>query len=302
MLSVLQGMPPETLRAMLPGFLAGYIGDDSRREANLARVGALVSAWDDETCEAVRLALLSLGEAQVLYSAHPAGRALSRAWVSDVLTEVRVDGAEHLRAALAAGPTVIACNHLAYFDASATDAALASAGHADLADKIAYLAGPKVYEDLFRRVAASCLNNVPVPQSTTFSHTEALPPRELARRALASLSAARDYVTGGGALLLYPEGSRTRSGQLGPFLKATWRYVDLAPGLQLVPMTIVGTDRVMPVDAKQLSSGPVTLQFARALAVGPELPARTALAEAWQVIAQALPAAHRPPADIAPLE
>ena len=51
----------------------------------------------------------------------------------NVLLGREVSGLEHLDAAIEAGPTLVLCNHLSYFDTQATDAALDRVGRPDLA-------------------------------------------------------------------------------------------------------------------------------------------------------------------------
>lgn len=286
------------LRALLPAFLASYIEEPAAAEANRARVGALVAGWSAAELAMVREGLPALGEAFRVYPALPPARALSRVWCRDVLTEARLEGAEHLRAAREAGPVVIVGNHLTYFDTNAADAALAWGGHADLADRIATVAGPKVYETLFRRFAAACLSTLPVPQSTSLDGAAELPARELARRAIASLQAARGWVEQGGILQIYPEGTRTRSGRLQPFLRAVYRYLDL-PGARVVPAALSGTDGIMPVSAERLSPGPVVLSLGAPIPVDGD--PKAALAAAWHAVAALLPEPLRPEEGTEPL-
>ncbi|MCA9570989.1 MAG: hypothetical protein KC656_24280, partial [Myxococcales bacterium] len=178
-----------------------------------------------------------------------------------------------------------------YIDAMATDAALSWSGNADLADRIVYIAGPKVYQELFRLLAAASIHNLPVPQSGRLGHTEALPPRELARRVRASLDASRAAMKGGRAVLLYPEGARTRTGRMGSFIQATRRYLEGADFL--VPAAIAGTERAMPVDGEVLEPSSLTLSF------GPPVPLagvdpREALTAAHLAIEDLLPEPLRP--------
>lgn len=291
--SFLAALPPDQLRALLPGFLSGFI-DGAGAGPNRDRCAAIVDGWSDDVCRSVVRHLSDIGSAHQLYAAHPVGRALSREWTRDVILSPTVSGAEHLAAAAAAGPTMITCNHTSYFDTTATDAALAWNGHAPLADRIVALAGPKVYADLFRRVAAGCLNTLPVPQSTQFGHTEKLAPRELARKAHESLESAAELLRAGWILLLYPEGSRTRTGRLGPFLRGTHRYLGCVEGLRVVPAAIVGSDRIMPVSDPRLHPGPVHLACAPALQVGPDGTTRDLLEAAHAAVESLLPESLRP--------
>ncbi|MCB9688928.1 MAG: 1-acyl-sn-glycerol-3-phosphate acyltransferase [Alphaproteobacteria bacterium] len=293
-LSSLTGLPPAQLRELLPGFLAAFIADPAASRANRARVGQVVGAWSDQTCLEVLELLGTIGADHRLYTAHPACRELSRVWSTDVVLDPTVQGAEHLEGALERGPTLIACNHLSYFDTTATDAALAYRGHAALADRLVAAAGPKVYLDPFRRVAASGLNTLPVPQSTSFAHTEKLSPRELARKAHESVEATRDLVQRGFCLVLYPEGSRSRTGHLGPFLRGVHRYFGCVEPLSIVPTAIVGTDRIMPVSDPRLHPGTVGLSFAPPVVVGEAGTAREVLEIVREAIVSMLPADHQP--------
>jgi 1-acyl-sn-glycerol-3-phosphate acyltransferase len=188
---------------------------------------------------------------------------------------------------------VVLCNHRSYFDTTATDAALAWAGEEALANRLAAVAGPKVYADLFRRFAAACLNTVPAPQSTALEGTARLAARDLARRALESVATAHRAIADGHVLLLYPEGSRTRTGRLRPFLKAVHRYLAV-DGLFLVPAVILGSERVMPIDADRLHPAPVALRFAAPLSVAAAGGPRGALEAAHAAIAALLPPPARP--------
>ncbi|MBT3223532.1 MAG: 1-acyl-sn-glycerol-3-phosphate acyltransferase, partial [Proteobacteria bacterium] len=127
-------------------------------------------------------------------------------------------------------------------------------------------------------------------------HPEQLSRRELARLAIASLKNGHDIIDDGYCLLIYPEGSRTRTGRLGPFLQATYRYFK-KKGTSVVPMAIIGTNRIMPVGDTRLHPGPVSLSFAPPLKVNDDTPAKEVLQEAHSAIAALLPPDQHPPAN-----
>jgi 1-acyl-sn-glycerol-3-phosphate acyltransferase len=290
--SAVASLAPEQLRGLLPGYLASIHSDPEAAAKSRARTAPLVAQWSDESCRKIVALLATLGSEQRVYFADPRCRELSRAWCVDAFPTWKVVGLEHLRAAMEAGPTVLVGNHCSYIDTSATDALLAWSGAADLADRIFAVAGPKVYGELFRLVASSCLNTLPVPQSTSIAHAEQLPTREIARRAIASLEAATEACRNGLVPLIYPEGSRTRTGRLGPFLKATHRYLDLTESISVVPCAVLGTREAMPTGVERVFAGPVELRFGEPLPPG--LPPRERLRAAHEALAHLLPEDHRP--------
>jgi len=292
---------PQGLSAVLPSFLAEYIDDAAARERNLARVTELVSGWSEATAAEVLQRLVSLRAGDGVLLAHPACRELARVWTRDVVLDPELVGVDHLREAVERGPTVVLGNHLSYFDTSATDAALAWAGHADLADRLVAAAGPKVYEDTFRRIAAVCLNTLPVPQSSNLSHTRKLDMRELARQARASLDGAQQAAGDGLVMLLYPEGSRTRTGRMGSFLRGVHRYLAVADELAVVPCAVDGTQSIMPLASHKLTPGPFRLAFGPPLRVGPDGTTREVLGATFAAVAELLPAHLEPAPGTPPL-
>lgn len=292
--AALASLPPAALRALLPGFLSQFVADPAASARNREQMAAQVDNWSDETCARVIAFIVSMGTEHHLYAAVPECQKLARQWTREVLLTSEVHGVEHLRAAATRGPTLLVSNHLSYFDTTATDAILAFGGHRDLADRLVAAAGPKVYQDGFRLVAASGLSTLPVPQSTSFSHTEKLSPRELARKVTESMAATGQILEAGHILLLYPEGSRSRNGRFGPFLKGTHRYLSCVEPLFVVPMAIWGTERIMPVSEAKLHPGPVGIAFAPPLAVGPDGDAREVLGIAHRAIQRLLPEPLRP--------
>ena len=295
--SAIASLPPAQLREIMPRWVSGFIEDERHALANRERIHAVVQGWSDEDCRSIVASMRGLGSSHRIYPAHPALRVLTRAWCRDVVLEPVVGGVEHLQAAVAAGPTMILGNHLSYLDANATDAALAWSGSVSVADRIVAAAGPKVYEDLFRLLAAACLNTLPVPQSTTLEHTAKLSPRELAHKALAGVEAAQSAMEQGYVPLVYPEGSRTRSGHLGPFIRGVHRWLKAADHLQVVPLAIEGTESIMPIEATRMRPGRVTLRFGAPLVVGRDGSSREVLEAAHRAVGVLLPDPLRPPAD-----
>ena len=76
--------------------------------------------------------------------------------------------------------------------------------------------------------------------------------------AVATLEAAKDRIRDGTSVLFFPEGTRSRSGELGAFKKGAFRMA-LDLGLPILPMAIRGTRDVLPARGLDLRPGRATL-------------------------------------------
>ena len=287
-LSVLNALGVSEVRQFLPGYLSGFITDPTANLAANEAITTLTQSWSDDEIEAMLRNLRDVGEEQQLYLADPRARQLSRIWAKPLLKSITLEGLSHLEQATASGPTAILCNHTSYMDSSTIDTILAENHAESLANKIVSAAGPKVYSTLFRRFAAMCLNTLPVPQSNSLGHTARMSPRELAKLALASMKLAHESMNAGHVLLIFPEGSRTRTGQLQPFLQGVYRYLALE-GLQVVPTALVGCGEIMNLENEQCVPGPVSLTFGKPIPVTTKSDAKDALNASFEALSQILP-------------
>ncbi|MCK9229642.1 MAG: 1-acyl-sn-glycerol-3-phosphate acyltransferase [Syntrophales bacterium] len=77
-------------------------------------------------------------------------------------------------------------------------------------------------------------------------------------KALASINRAKQQITGGTSVLFFPEGTRSCSTEMLPFKKGAFRMaVDM--GLPLLPVTIVGTEKILPNKTIDLFPGSATM-------------------------------------------
>ncbi len=76
--------------------------------------------------------------------------------------------------------------------------------------------------------------------------------------AVASIERAKAKIAGGTSVFFFPEGTRGSGGALGPFKKGAFRLA-LDLGLPILPVTILGTDRVLPARTFDLMPGRATL-------------------------------------------
>lgn len=171
-------------------------------------------------------------------------------------------------AALRDGPAVFLSNHLSYSDANLFVILLERAGYRDIADRLTVIAGPKVYSDPMRRFASLCFGTIKTPQSSTRSSDEAvMSPREVARLALETIEIARERQRAGDALLLFVEGTRSRTASMQRALPAVARYLE-DPESLLVPVGVTGSERFIPVGEERLHPTLVHFQIGHAAKAG----------------------------------
>lgn len=157
-----------------------------------------------------------------------------------------LSGAGHVHA-VAGQPVVIVSNHLSYSDANLFEVLLDRAGESAFSDRLTVIAGPKVYSSLKRRFSSLCFGTIKTPQSSALSSEDAvMNAREVARAARQSIDAALDRLAQGDALLVFGEGTRSRTGSMQPLLAGVTRYFDV-PEVRVLPVAITGTETLFPI-------------------------------------------------------
>ena len=116
-----------------------------------------------------------------------------------------------------------------------------------MSDRLTVIAGPKVYSSLKRRFSSLCFGTIKVAQSSAVSSEDAvMNPREVARAARRSIETAQERLLHGDTLLVFAEGTRSRTRGLQPLLPAASRYFDV-PGVCVLPAGITGTEDMFPI-------------------------------------------------------
>jgi 1-acyl-sn-glycerol-3-phosphate acyltransferase len=142
-----------------------------------------------------------------------------------VLTPVRVVGADHLPSE---GPAIVAANHISFFD---TVVLMLSV------PRKTYFVGKAEYMDSWTtRTLFPALGLIPIE-------------RTAARQAVAALEVAADTLRSGHVLGIYPEGTRSRDGLLHKGHTGVAQLA-LMTGAPIVPVGLVGTDRIQPIGAR----------------------------------------------------
>lgn len=158
-----------------------------------------------------------------------------------VLFRVRVVGAANVPVR---GGAILAPNHLSFFDTVALMFSLRRGTH---------FIGKAEYMDSWKtKYLFPAMGMIPIE-------------RQAGRQAMAALDTAANALRRGELLVIYPEGTRSRDGYLHRGHTGVAELA-LATGAPIVPIGLVGTDRIQPIGAR------VPRPFRRAvMRVGPPL-------------------------------
>jgi 1-acyl-sn-glycerol-3-phosphate acyltransferase len=153
-----------------------------------------------------------------------------------------VEGLEHVPPR---GPLLVASNHLSFVDSIVIPLVLPR--HVSFLAKAEYFEGGGL---------------LGWPRRTWFRMMGAIPVRRDEQRdARASLDKALAVLATGDAFGLYPEGTRSRDGRLYRGRTGVG-WLALESGAPVLPVGLLGTDAVQPVDARVPRRAPVTVRFA----------------------------------------
>ena len=147
-----------------------------------------------------------------------------------VMWRPRVSGLENIPAS---GPVILASNHLSFIDSVVIPIIVPR--------RVRFLAKAEYFEGTGLRGRAVAL---------FFRAVDAVPVnRESQSNAMASLHLAMEVLRTGGVFGIYPEGTRSRDGRVYDG-RAGVGWLALESGAPVVPVALVGTDRVQPIGAR----------------------------------------------------
>ena len=112
----------------------------------------------------------------------------------------------------------------------------------------------------WRFVAKRQLTWIPVFGQALRVHGHVIVDRHSNRRAVASLRAAAERIRGGLRVVIFPEGTRSPTGELLPF-KSGGFHLALQAGVPIVPATISGSQRVNPFRSLRIESGAMKVVY-----------------------------------------
>jgi 1-acyl-sn-glycerol-3-phosphate acyltransferase len=189
--------------------------------------------------------------ASLLYRPSYATLRLGRVWSWLILkaggVRVRYEGLDHVARR---APRIYVANHQSFLDIWSTALVLPA--------PTLFVAKRSLFRLPFIGWAMSAAGFVAIDRSSRAS-------------AIRSLKLAADRIRAGRSLILFPEGTRSRHGRLGPFKKGPF-HLALEARVPVVPVAICGSWHALPRGSLLLRPATVRVRFAPPLEVTPFLP------------------------------
>lgn len=129
------------------------------------------------------------------------------------------------------GPCLFICNHLSNADALALDRAFRPR-------RVYFLAGIKLQNTLVTRIGLDAVETIPIRPNS--------PDVEALKRAVETLKH-------GKSVLIFPEGTRSRTGSLMRAKKGA-ALIARRAGVPIVPVALTGTEKLLPINDQDMGS------------------------------------------------
>jgi long-chain acyl-CoA synthetase len=180
-----------------------------------------------------------------------------------VFARIQVDGLEHLQGTT--GPVVLAANHLSHMDVPVILAALPGRWRARVAPAMAKEFFRAHFHPAEHPPRARFTNSLNYYLAALYFNAFPLPQREAG--AHQTLRYIGELAGDGWSVLIFPEGERSKTGDLKPF-RAGIGMIGSRLDLPVVPVRIDGVDRLLPVGASFVRPGRVRVAFGAPLQLG----------------------------------
>ncbi len=218
-----------------------------RGEALASLVWVALADYDDTDLQRFVERSANTGSDWGYHPPDPVARRISREMMRQVLQPgSSIENADALEVARSQ-VSVLLGNHLSFVDVNVLDYLMAESGYSDVAERVTALVGPKVFALPIRRIASLCFGTIKLAQSSSRASGEAvMRPRDVAKLAHGTIAAARERQTLGEHLLVFPEGSRSRSGGLERCLAGVARYLEAGDAM-VIPWGHAGAERLVPL-------------------------------------------------------
>ncbi len=178
--------------------------------------------------------------------------------------EIEVSGSRHLHEVeeRLAGmrPVIMIANHLSHADAPVLASALKRKGFDEIADKLVFMLGIRMKSTPVLNKILDSYSYIPVWPPTIIPKNKKENAESLGM-AKKAIIAARENLKNGKVLVIFPEGSRSRNGQLSTVKRVMAHYMLEMDDSFVVPVGISGSEKVLPIGNVIPKKGSVKVSF-----------------------------------------